>query len=202
MRLEGQRQGKILKGLSLSHCHVAGDLERGADLFYIEELRANKRRSEPGRCSFSEELEIVQNLTYPYTPLQNGVSEREISYIIGMVRSMFNLTTLPLSFWDYALESAVRILNMVPTKKVDKTPYEIWHGKAPNLSYLNVWGCEAIPKETMGYYFYFPPENKVIVARYKDFLERDLISQEFSGRDYDLEDDHMDTLPSENTSDI
>ncbi|GJT58050.1 retrotransposon protein, putative, ty1-copia subclass [Tanacetum coccineum] len=36
------------------------------------------------------------------------------------------------------LESAVRILNMVPTKKVDKTPYEIWHGKAPNLSYLKM----------------------------------------------------------------
>nr|GFC89628.1 retrotransposon protein, putative, Ty1-copia subclass [Tanacetum cinerariifolium] len=65
---------------------------------------------------------------------------------------------------DYALESAVHILNMVPIKKVDKTPYEIWHGKALNLSYLKVWGCEA--------------------------------------RDYDLEDDHMDTLPSKNTSKI
>nr|GEZ60445.1 retrovirus-related Pol polyprotein from transposon TNT 1-94 [Tanacetum cinerariifolium] len=136
---------------------------------------------------------------------------------------MFNLTTLPLSFWDYALESAVRILNMVPTKKVDETPYEIWHGKALNLSYLKVWGCEAYvkrdsadklhqrsvkcifvgyPKETMGYYFYFPPENKVIVARYGNFLERDLISQKFSGRDNDLEDDHMDTLPSKNANEI
>nr|GEZ25499.1 retrovirus-related Pol polyprotein from transposon TNT 1-94 [Tanacetum cinerariifolium] len=135
----------------------------------------------------------------------------------------FNLTTLPLSFWDYALESTVRILNMVSTKKVDKTPYEIWHGKTPNLSYLKVWGCEAYvkrdspdklyqrsvkcifvgyPKETMGYYFYFPHKNKVIVARYRNFLERDLISQKFSGRDNDLEDDHMDTLPSENTSKI
>nr|GFC85822.1 hypothetical protein [Tanacetum cinerariifolium] len=54
----------------------------------------------------------------------------------------------------------------------------------------------------MRYYFYFPPENKVIVARYGNFLERDLISQKFSGRDNDLEDDHMDTLPSENTSEI
>nr|GFC76458.1 retrotransposon protein, putative, Ty1-copia subclass [Tanacetum cinerariifolium] len=120
-------------------------------------------------------------------------------------------------------ESAVRILNMVPTKKVNKTPYEIWHGKAPNLSYLKVWGCESYvkrnsadklqqrsvkcifvgyPKETMGYYFYFPPENKVIVARYGDFLKRDLISQKFSGRDCDLEDDHIDTLPSKNTSEI
>nr|GFA52326.1 retrotransposon protein, putative, Ty1-copia subclass [Tanacetum cinerariifolium] len=82
---------------------------------------------------------------------------------------------------------------MVPTKKVDKTPYEIWHGKAPDFSFL---------KETIGYYFYFPLENKVIVARYGNFLERDLISQKFSGRDNDLEDDHMDTLPSENTSEI
>nr|GFC21570.1 retrovirus-related Pol polyprotein from transposon TNT 1-94 [Tanacetum cinerariifolium] len=58
------------------------------------------------------------------------------------------------------------------------------------------------PKETMGYYFYFPPENKVIVARYANFLERDLISQKFSGRDNDPEDDHMNTLPFENTNEI
>ncbi|GKC20861.1 retrotransposon protein, putative, ty1-copia subclass [Tanacetum coccineum] len=63
-----------------------------------------------------------------------------------MVRSMMNLTTLPLSFWDYALESATHILNMVPTKKVDKTPYELWYGKVPNLFYLKVWGCEALEK--------------------------------------------------------
>ncbi|GJT09653.1 putative RNA-directed DNA polymerase, partial [Tanacetum coccineum] len=198
------------------------------------ELQLGKKikalRSDRGGEYLSQEFKeylgkngIVQHLTSPYTPQQNGVSERRNRTLLDMVRSMFNLTTLPLSFWDYALESAVRILNMVPTKKVDKTPYEIWHGKAPNLSYLKVWGCEAYvkrdsadklqqrsvkcifvgyPKETMGYYFYFPPENKVIVARYGDFLERDLISQEFSGRDYDLEDDHMDTLPSENTSEI
>ncbi|GJY03484.1 retrotransposon protein, putative, ty1-copia subclass [Tanacetum coccineum] len=53
-----------------------------------------------------------------------------------MVRSMMSLTTLPISFWGYALESAARILNMVPTKKVNKTPYEMWHEKVPNLSYL------------------------------------------------------------------
>ncbi|GJS67871.1 hypothetical protein Tco_0682436 [Tanacetum coccineum] len=35
-------------------------------------------------------------------------------------------------------ESATRILNMVPTKKVDKH-YELWYGKVPNLSYLKVY---------------------------------------------------------------
>nr|GEZ95505.1 retrotransposon protein, putative, Ty1-copia subclass [Tanacetum cinerariifolium] len=116
---------------------------------------------------------------------------------------MMNLTTLPLSFWDYALESAICILNMVLTKKVDKTPYELWYGKVPNLSYLNVWRCEVLvkrdmldriqqrsvkcifigyPKETMGYYFYFPPKNKIVVTRYAEFFEKNLITQEVSGR--------------------
>ncbi|GJU72641.1 retrotransposon protein, putative, ty1-copia subclass [Tanacetum coccineum] len=49
---------------------------------------------------------IVQQLTPPYTPQHNGVSERRNRTLLDMVRSMINLTTLPLSFWDYALESA------------------------------------------------------------------------------------------------
>ncbi|GKA32921.1 retrotransposon protein, putative, ty1-copia subclass [Tanacetum coccineum] len=141
-----------------------------------------------------------------------------------MVRSMMNLTTLPLYFWDYALETTALILNMVLTKKVDKTPYELWYGKVPNLSYLKVWGCEALvkrdtpdklqqrsvkcifigyPKETMGYYFYFPPENKIVVARYAEFFEKNLLSQEVSGRAGELEEiQDEDTSPSEITSEI
>ncbi|GKB11365.1 retrotransposon protein, putative, ty1-copia subclass [Tanacetum coccineum] len=168
---------------------------------------------------------IVQQLTPPYTPQHNGVSNRRNRTLLDTVRSMMNLITLPLSFWDYALESATCILNMVPTKKVDKTPYELWYGKVPNLSYLKVWGCEALvkrdtpdkleqrsvkcifigyPKETMGYYFYFPPENKIVVARYAEFFEKRLISQEISGRAVDLEEiqEEEDTTPSEITSNI
>ncbi|GKA02904.1 retrotransposon protein, putative, ty1-copia subclass [Tanacetum coccineum] len=141
-----------------------------------------------------------------------------------MVRSMMNLTTLLLSFWDYALVTATRILNMVPTKKVDNTPYELWYGKVPNLSYLKVWGCEALvkrdaldklqqrsvkcifvgySKETMGYYFYFPSKNKIVVARYVEFLEKNLLSQEISRRAEEFEEiQDDDTSPSENTSEI
>nr|GEY27150.1 retrotransposon protein, putative, Ty1-copia subclass [Tanacetum cinerariifolium] len=42
-------------------------------------------------------------------------------------------------------------------------------------------------KETMGYSFYYPPENKVIVARNAEFLENSLIDQEASGSLEDLE---------------
>nr|GEW68366.1 hypothetical protein [Tanacetum cinerariifolium] len=129
-----------------------------------------------------------------------------------------------ISFWDYALEAAARILNIVPTKKVDKTPYELWFGKVPNLSYLKVWGCELFvkrdtpnklqqrsvkcifigyPKETMGYYFYFPSENKIVVSRYVEFFEKNLLSQEVSGRVGDLEEiQDEDTSPFEITSEI
>ncbi|GJV94489.1 retrotransposon protein, putative, ty1-copia subclass [Tanacetum coccineum] len=91
---------------------------------------------------------IVQQLTPPYTPQLSGVSERKNRTLLDMVRSMINLTTLLLSFWDYNLETATHILNMVPTKKVDKTPYELWYGKVSNLSYLKVWGCEALERDT------------------------------------------------------
>ncbi|GJR57975.1 retrotransposon protein, putative, ty1-copia subclass [Tanacetum coccineum] len=89
---------------------------------------------------------------------------------------MINLTTLPKSFWGYALESVARILNMVPIKKVERTPYEIWHGKAPKLSYL-----KDTQKEMMGYYFYYPLENKIFVARNAEFFEKSLMVQEANG---------------------
>ena len=116
----------------------------------------------------------------------NGVSEQINRTLLDMVRSMMSQAELPISFWGHALLTAAIILNKVPTKAVETTPYEVWWGKKPSLSYLKIWGCEAYvkrlmgdklepksdkcifvgyPKETMGYSFYKPSENKVFVAR-------------------------------------
>ncbi|GJS20117.1 retrotransposon protein, putative, ty1-copia subclass [Tanacetum coccineum] len=119
-----------------------------------------------------------------------------------MVRSMMNLTTLPLSFWDYALETATRILNMVPTKKGCEA---LVKRDTPDKLQQRSIKCIFIgyPKETMGYYFYFLPENKIIVARYAEFLEKNILSQEISRRAKELkETQDKDTSPSENTSNI
>ena len=43
------------------------------------------------------------------------------------------------------------------------------------------------PKETKGYYFYIPSENKVFVARNGVFLEREFISKRVSGSKTSLE---------------
>ncbi|GKD14803.1 hypothetical protein Tco_1199210, partial [Tanacetum coccineum] len=50
---------------------------------------------------------------------------------------------------------------------------------------------------------YFPPENKIVVARYVEFFEKNLITQEVSRRAIDLEEiQDEDTSPSEITREI
>nr|GEW35249.1 hypothetical protein [Tanacetum cinerariifolium] len=101
--------------------------------------------------------------------LPNGLvmirqSERRNRSLLDIVRSAMNLTTLSLSFWDYALESATRILSMVPTKKRDM-PKKL-HQRSVKCIFIRY------PKKTMGYSFYFPPKNTIVVARYAEFLEK------------------------------
>ena len=54
-----------------------------------------------------------------------------------------SLTDLPLLFWGYALEMAAFTLNRAPSKSVETTPYELWFGKKPKLSFLKVWDYDA-----------------------------------------------------------
>ena len=121
------------------------------------------------------------------------VSERRNHTLLDMVRSMMYLTDLPLSFWGYALETAAFTLNRAPSKSVETTPYGLWFGKKPKLSFLKVWGCDAYvkkfqpdklepksekcvfieyPKETIGYTFYHRSEGKIFIAKMDPFYRR------------------------------
>jgi hypothetical protein len=42
-----------------------------------------------------------------------------------------------------ALLTASHVLNRVPNRNKDHTPYEIWIGRKPSLSYLRTWRCLA-----------------------------------------------------------
>ncbi|GJX71638.1 retrotransposon protein, putative, ty1-copia subclass [Tanacetum coccineum] len=55
----------------------------------------------------------------------------------------------------------------------------------------------------MGYYFYFPPVNKIVIARYAELFEKSLITQEVSERAINLEEiQDKDTSPSKITRKI
>ena len=94
-----------------------------------------------------KQCRIVSQLTPPGTPHHNGVSERHNPTLLDMVQSMMSLTDLPLSFCGYALETVAFTLNRAPSKSVEMTPYELWSGKKPKLSFLKVWGYDAYVKK-------------------------------------------------------
>ena len=113
-----------------------------------------------------------------------------------------------MGFWGYALETAAFTLNGLPSKSVKTTPYELWFGEKPKLSFLKVWDCDAYvkklqpdklesksekcvfigyPKETIGYTFYHRSEGKIFVAKFGSFLEKEFLSKEVSGRKVELD---------------
>ena len=79
----------------------------------------------------------------PGTPQQNGVSERRNRTLMDMVRSTLSKSTVPISLWIYTLETIMYLLNRVPSKADQKTPFELWTGRKPSLRDLLVWGCQA-----------------------------------------------------------
>jgi hypothetical protein len=72
------------------------------------------------------------------TPLRNGVYEQRNHTLLDSVRSMMSLSDLSILFWGYALETATFSLNKAPSKQMETTPYELWHGKKPTLLFLKV----------------------------------------------------------------
>ncbi|GJT02856.1 retrotransposon protein, putative, ty1-copia subclass, partial [Tanacetum coccineum] len=107
--------------LGIIHTDVCGPL-RHVSRQVENQLRKTIKalRSDRGGEYISQEFKdylkacgIVQQLTPPYTPQHNGVSERRNRTLLDMVRSMMNLTTLLLSFWGLCSSTpATRNLNM------------------------------------------------------------------------------------------
>jgi hypothetical protein len=80
--------------------------------------------------TYLKECEIVSQLTPLGTPQCYGVAKKMKQTMLDMIRSMMSDATLPKSFWGHALDTAALTINMVPSKSVEKTPYELWFGKS------------------------------------------------------------------------
>ncbi|UYV66529.1 hypothetical protein LAZ67_4001965 [Cordylochernes scorpioides] len=94
---------------------------------------------------YLKSLGIVHELTAPYTPEQNGISERDNRTIVESARCMLHGRKMPLELWAEAL------LNRCTTKVLgNSTPYEIWYKRKPSILHLKTFGCNAyvhIPKD-------------------------------------------------------
>jgi hypothetical protein len=61
-----------------------------------------------------------------------------------MARSLLKSMNMPGKLWGEAVRHSVYLLNRLPTKAMaDKTPFEGWWGRKPNLGFLKVFGSTA-----------------------------------------------------------
>jgi len=87
---------------------------------------------------------VKRHYSAPHSPQQNGVVERRNQTVVAMARALLKQRQMPAKFWGEAVMTAVHILNRSPTKALgDVTPYEAWHGRAPTVGHLKVFGCVA-----------------------------------------------------------
>lgn len=144
---------------------------------------------------FLNESGIQHQLTVAHTPQQNGISERANRTIVEMARSLLISSNLPNFMWAEAVNTAVYLRNRSETKSLDnKTPFEAWFGRTPNVHHLKVFGCKAImlnkspgrskfsskgiecimvgySTESKAYRVYIPDQRKIVKTRDIKFLE-------------------------------
>ncbi|GKF23652.1 putative ribonuclease H-like domain-containing protein, partial [Tanacetum coccineum] len=75
------------------------------------------------------------------TPQQNGVAERRNRTLIEAAITILADSKLPTTFWADAVNTTCYVQNrLLVVKPHNKTPYEIFRGRTPSLSFLKPFG--------------------------------------------------------------
>nr|GEV28160.1 retrovirus-related Pol polyprotein from transposon TNT 1-94 [Tanacetum cinerariifolium] len=85
---------------------------------------------------------ILRQFSVASTPQQNRVAERRSRTLIEAARTMLADSKLPTTLWVGAVNTACYVQNKVlVVKPHNKTPYELFHGRTPTLSFMRPFGC-------------------------------------------------------------
>lgn len=160
---------------------------------------------------FCREKGISISYTPPYTPQMNGVAERMNQTIMDKARSLIMQAGMDKMFWEDAVYMAAYITNRTQSYLVkDKTPYELWFDRKPNVSNMRVFGCIAYARvpdalrskldnkgvkcrfigyTENGYRLWQEEENRLIHSRNVVFDENNFVykSENMNSKDYDEE---------------
>ena len=110
----------------------------------IRTIRSNnhKEYTSENFNRFCEEAGTEHQLTAPYNPQQNDVSERRNRFIMKMTRCMLYEKDLPKRFWGKATNTVMCLQNRISTKAVkDLTSFEVWNCYKLSLRFLRVFWC-------------------------------------------------------------
>ncbi|GJT23949.1 putative ribonuclease H-like domain-containing protein [Tanacetum coccineum] len=91
---------------------------------------------------FCERKGIKREFSVARTPQQNRVAERKNRTLIEAARTMLADSKLPTTFWAGVVNTACYVQNRVLViKPHNKTPYELFLGRKPTLSFMRPFGC-------------------------------------------------------------
>lgn len=134
-----------------SKAHVLNTIKKFiAEVSTLTQKRVKIIRSDNGKEFTNQGMKVLceyegiqQELSCVYTPEQNGEAERANRTILETARTILQASKLPLSLWAEAVNSAVYVRNRVSNRRTgDVTPYEMFHGRKPDLSNLMKFGQE------------------------------------------------------------
>ncbi|GJR56856.1 putative ribonuclease H-like domain-containing protein [Tanacetum coccineum] len=99
---------------------------------------------------FCREKGIKREYSVARTPQQNSVAERRNKTLIEAARTMLANCKLPTTFWAEAVSTTCYVQNRVlVVKSYNKTPYELFRGFKPALSFMRPFGCHVTILNTL-----------------------------------------------------
>src|SRR5438046_778819 len=99
---------------------------------------------------WAKEVGIALEITVPYTPEQNGVSERLNRTLTEKANALREDNGLSAKFWALSMATATYLRNHGPVHGRKMSPEEAWSGQRPIVDHLRIFACTAyvhIPKE-------------------------------------------------------
>ncbi|GJX97794.1 putative ribonuclease H-like domain-containing protein [Tanacetum coccineum] len=95
---------------------------------------------------------IKREFSIAKTPQQNGVAERINKTLIEATRTMLADFKLPTTFWAKSINTVCYVQNRVlVVKPHNKTPYELFRGRTPSLSFMKPFRCHVTILNTLDY---------------------------------------------------
>ncbi|KAM2874298.1 hypothetical protein COP2_017588 [Malus domestica] len=96
--------------------------------------------------SFLAQKGIVQCISCPYTPQQNGMAERKHRHIVETAITLLNTAGLTPEFWYFACAHSVFLINRMPCKTLLMcSPYQCLYQKVPDVQSLKIFGSAMFP---------------------------------------------------------
>ncbi|GJY47068.1 retrovirus-related pol polyprotein from transposon TNT 1-94 [Tanacetum coccineum] len=118
----------------------------------VKIIRCDNRTEFKNRVmnEFYEQKGIKREYSIARTPQQNGVAKRRNKTLIEAARTMLADAKLPTTFWAEAVNTACYVQNrVIIVKPHNKTPYELFRGRTPALSFMRPFGCHVFILNTL-----------------------------------------------------